>query len=271
MSKNYLIPVALHTRGQDRQRAATTQELLAGSQQLHPTYGPGQNTPQDLAALRATRMLGQLGRTAIYSGSAYIDNVFETLIDHDAMPANGIPGAAQPRRTTGRVPKRGAKAAAIRRAKRSISQVTPFRAEVPFADALRVAAQHDDRDYVPPLLTAYILSKPRLSGATLDAYCSVLSQQAPATQLQAVAILVREGYYFAAVKIVYGDAELLRATLDEMKLIVSQHMDETQWQAALEAWNWKVCVCVCVCVCLCGQIMSQCLTRYVCICACAHA
>ncbi len=262
VSKTWLQPVQLHTRSRDRQHTATTQELMAGQLQLHPTYGPGQNSPSDLAALRATRMINTLGRTAIYSNSPYVENVFETLVQHGSVPyvavaapaggsqqqqqggqtgstAGGSTGA-EPRRVQGRVPRLGSKAAAVRRAKRLLSQVTPFRPEVPFADAVRVAALQHDRTAVPALLDAYILSKPKLSGAQLEFYSQVLAQQSAATQLQAVALLVQQGYYMTAVKVVYADPELLKATLEEMRLIVGAHMDEEQWQAAELAWNWQV-------------------------------
>lgn len=56
------------------------------------------------------------------------------------------PGTDEPRRFSGRIPRSGAKAAAVRRAKRLFSQTTPFRPEVPFADAARVAALQKVRE-----------------------------------------------------------------------------------------------------------------------------
>ena len=128
----------------------------------------GQNSPKELAALRTTRTLQNLGRAAIYSSSPYIDSAIETLIPPESLgptsPAaaaamytmmapttsapNGISSSslagvimssiAEGRPLFGRLPKRGSKASAMQRARRAVSAGAPFRSEVPFADAVRI-------------------------------------------------------------------------------------------------------------------------------------
>lgn len=48
--------------------------------QLSPHYGPGQNSPKELATLRVTRELHNLGRAAIFSSSPYVETAIESLI-----------------------------------------------------------------------------------------------------------------------------------------------------------------------------------------------
>lgn len=231
--------------------------------------------PQDLAALRTTKLIQSLGRQAIYSNNPYVDTAFESLVYGGGSIATQamLPNlAAEPRRTSGRVPRPGAKAAAIRRAKRLVSQHAPFKPQVPFEDAVRACGSARDRGAIPALLDAYIISQPQLSGAKLEMYSEVLAAQPPTVQLQAVALLIQHGFHFAAVKVVYGDRELLRATLEEMKMIVVQHLNEQDAQVAVETWNWKVRVCArarsCTCRChratghLCGRSLEMLLCHH---------
>lgn len=199
--------------------------------QLHPTYGPGQNSPTDLANWRATHMLQGLGRTALFSNSPYVNNALETIVTH----GGGSPDSPPKRR--GKVRSLGSKQAAIRRAQMALSSTTPFLPQVPFADALRVACMYNDRSAVPPLIDAYILSRPRLPVDILDSYTQVLAVQLPATQLQAVQILVQNGYYFTAIKSIFEDKQALQATLEEIELIITQQLINPETGDAV--WNWK--------------------------------
>lgn len=178
--------------------------------QLSPHYGPGQNTPKELAALRTTRTLHNLGRTAIFSNNPYVDAAIETLIPggpaamHHPLMAMAVPapqsapaaGAMQmgsslgglsginPLLLFGRPPRRTSHAAAMQRTKRIISAGAPFRSEVPFADAVRVCNLAGDKTAMPALLHAYVFSKPGLGLAKLEYYADVLALQPPLIQLQ---------------------------------------------------------------------------------------
>ena len=55
-------------------------------------------------------------------------------------------------------------------------------------------------------------------------------------QLQAAALLMQQGLYFTAIKAVHYDFELLRATLEEMRLVVMQNMDDDNWELAAQTW-----------------------------------
>eukprot|EP00195_Chlamydomonas_chlamydogama_P007469 CAMPEP_0202904192 /NCGR_PEP_ID=MMETSP1392-20130828/28276_1 /ASSEMBLY_ACC=CAM_ASM_000868 /TAXON_ID=225041 /ORGANISM="Chlamydomonas chlamydogama, Strain SAG 11-48b" /LENGTH=409 /DNA_ID=CAMNT_0049591711 /DNA_START=191 /DNA_END=1417 /DNA_ORIENTATION=+ len=207
--------------------------------QLSPNYGPGQSTPKELAAMRTVRTLQNLGRTAIYSSSPYIDTALETLIPSPgASPYMLSPQAAE-RRLHGKLPRRGSKAAALRRAKRLVGENAAFKSEVPFADALRVCNLGGDKTAMPALLKAYIFDKPKLPPSKLEYYSEVLAMQPPVIQLQAVAQLLQNGYFFTAIKVVYNDYELLHATLEEMKLVVQQGVEESDWEVAALTWIWK--------------------------------
>lgn len=228
VSNDWLKPVSLGTRGPEAFKPLEEQKFLS------PTYGPGQSSPKELAALRTQRMIQTLGRTAIFSNSPYVDNAFETLAAVVGSPQSS--GGSL--RRSGKLPRKGAKAAAINRAKRLVSQSAPFKPEVPFPDAVRVCNLQHDKSAMPALLKAYVFSKPKLPESKLEGYAEVLGVQPPGIQLQAVALLLQQGYYFTAVKIVYADHELLRATLEEMSLIVSQGLEE-DIDVAARMWNWK--------------------------------
>ncbi|KAJ9522970.1 hypothetical protein QJQ45_023774 [Haematococcus lacustris] len=241
VANSWLQPVALKTRSPD---GSTSISMESSYEQLHPTYMPGQSSPSELTALRTTRILQSLGRTAIFSKSPYVDTVFETLVQHvpsqlQLSSSTGPSITAEPRRTGGRLPRAGAKAAAVRRAKHLVSKSTPFRVEVPFQDALRVAIVHNDRTALPSLLAAYVFSQPRLPVSKLELYSDVLAQQEPQVQLLAAAQLLQQGYYFTAIRIVYADTELLKATLEELQLLVTQHMEESDPKVAAVTWGWQ--------------------------------
>ena len=173
--------------------------------QLSPHYGPGQNTPKELAALRTTRTLHNLGRTAIFSNNPYVEAAIETLLPSAgpggpaAMhPLMAVPmpqsagtmqmssslGGSGPLLLFGRPPRRTSHAAAMQRTKRIISAGAPFRSEVPFADAVRVCNLAGDKTAMPALLHAYVFSKPGLGLAKLEYYADVLALQPPLIQLQ---------------------------------------------------------------------------------------
>jgi hypothetical protein len=163
----------------------------------------------------------------------------------EALAEHGIPAgatdmpAAPPRRTIGKL-NATCRSAAVQRARRLLSHTTPFKQQVPFADAVRVAASSMDESWIAPLMRAYLVDAPDLTGAQLEQYCQVLAQQPAAIQLQAVSIMVQSGFYFAPVKVVFADPELLKATLEEIQLITQPLEGEEQWQVALAAWAWKV-------------------------------
>ena len=77
------------------------------------------------------------------------------------------------RRLNGKLPRHGAKAAALKRAKRLVGRGAEFKPEVPFADAMRVCNLENDKTAMPSLLHAYIFSKPRLPLAKLEYYAGV--------------------------------------------------------------------------------------------------
>ncbi|GFH33583.1 WW domain-containing protein, partial [Haematococcus lacustris] len=70
VANSWLQPVALKTRSPD---GSTSISMESSYEQLHPTYMPGQSSPSELTALRTTRILQSLGRTAIFSKSPYVD------------------------------------------------------------------------------------------------------------------------------------------------------------------------------------------------------
>ena len=63
----------------------------------------------------------------------------------------------------------------------------------------------------------------------------------PRISFQAAAQLLQEGFFFAAVKVVYSDLELLKATLEEMQLLVDQGAAEekTSPEVAARTWAWR--------------------------------
>ncbi|GAX73543.1 hypothetical protein CEUSTIGMA_g994.t1 [Chlamydomonas eustigma] len=216
--------------------------------QLSPHYGPGQNSPKELTSLRITRTLHHLGRAAIYSSSPYVQSALESLIPGSAVmqaplmspPTTSLTHGNLPERPLlGRLPRRGSKAAAMRRARRLVSAGAPFLPEVPFVDAVRVCNLAHDKSAMPALLKAYIFSQPNLSLNKLEFYADVLAIQPPLIQLQAAAQLLQEGYFFTAIKVVYSDLELLKATLEEMKLLVEVGTKEGDWEVAALTWGWK--------------------------------
>lgn len=48
-----------------------------------------------------------------------------------------------------------------------------------------------------------------------------------------MAQLLQAGFFFSAVKVVYTDPELLKATLEEMQLLVSQGKDDPDWEVGV--------------------------------------
>jgi hypothetical protein len=150
--------------------------------QLSPHYGPGQNSPKQLAQLRTTRTLQTLGKAAIYSDNPYVESALETLLPGTGpmSPTTSVERLGR----SGRLPRKGAKNAAMCRARRVISQGMPFLPEVPFADAVRVCNLAEDRSAMPQLLQTYILKKQRLPLAKLEYYTEVLTVQPPLIQLQ---------------------------------------------------------------------------------------
>ena len=60
----------------------------------------------------------------------------------------------------------------------------------------------------------------------------VLSPRSPIPDVpvQCVAQLLQFGYFFTSVKVVYSDHELLKATLEEMRLMVQQGKDDPDWE-----------------------------------------
>lgn len=166
--------------------AAIHYNTLRDFVQLSPHYGPGQNTPKQLACLRTTKSLQHLGRTAIFSQNPYVDSALETLLHAQVSALGAMPCSTShsDRRLTGRLPRKGAKAAAMQRARMLVSVGASFRTEVPFADAVRVCNVAGDRTAMPGLLGAYIFSKPKLPLSKLEYYMDVLSMQPPLVQLQ---------------------------------------------------------------------------------------
>ncbi|KAG1656439.1 hypothetical protein FOA52_006981 [Chlamydomonas sp. UWO 241] len=161
--------------------------------QLSPHYGPGQNSPKALSNMRTTAKLQGLGRVAIYSSNPYIESALESLVPESEVvppsPTAIMHAIATNRRLPHRLPRKGAKSAALHRARRRVARGTEFRTEVPFADA-------------------------------------------------AVAQLLQHGYYLCAIKVVYNDFDLLRATLEEMKLLLEQNLEGEDWEVTAHTWLW---------------------------------
>eukprot|EP00198_Chlamydomonas_reinhardtii_P008648 XP_001697985.1 predicted protein [Chlamydomonas reinhardtii] len=206
VANSYLLPVlrsSSATAGPGSPHTAT-----AGGGSFHEAQQWNANmSPKALTALRTTRMLQSLGQKVIFSNDPYVNSAFESLL------------------TT-----KGSKAAALKRAKRLVGAgAAPAVSEVPFSDALRVCDLERDKSALPTLLRAYIFNKHRVIVPKLEEYCDALGRQRPAPMLQAAALLMQHGYFFAAIK----------ATLSEMEGLVAQHMATGDWDTAAALWNWK--------------------------------
>ncbi|KAG2432380.1 hypothetical protein HYH02_012952 [Chlamydomonas schloesseri] len=248
VANSYLLPVlrsssaSAGTGGTGLLHTAT-----ASSGGFHETQQWSANmSPKALTALRTTRMLQSLGQKVIFSNDPYVNSAFESLL---TTKVSGVPSDIAPelaeliaRRAPpgGRLRPRGSKAAALKRAKRLVGAgALPAASEVPFSDALRVCDLERDKSALPTLLRAYIFNKARVIVPKLEEYCDSLGRQRPAPMLQAAALLMQHGYFFAAIKVVYSNFEALQATLSEMESLVSQHMATEDWDTAAALWNWK--------------------------------
>ncbi|KAG2439630.1 hypothetical protein HXX76_004982 [Chlamydomonas incerta] len=245
VSNSYLLPVlrsSSATAGPGSPHTAT-----AGGGGFHEAQQWNANmSPKALTALRTTRMLQSLGQKVIFSNDPYVNSAFESLL---TTKVSGVPSDIAPelaeliaRRAPpgGRLRPKGSKAAALKRAKRLVGAgAVPAASEVPFSDALRVCDLERDKSALPTLLRAYIFNKPRVIVPKLEEYCDALGRQRPAPMLQAAALLMQHGYFFAAIKVVYSNFEALQATLSEMESLVSQHMATEDWDTAAALWNWK--------------------------------
>jgi hypothetical protein len=215
---------------------------VAGGGSYHETINL---SPKAITALRTTRMLQSLGQKVIFSNDPYVNSAFESLI---TTRVQGVPPDLAPDLTElisrkppgGRLRPKGSKAAALQRAKRLVGAgAAPAASEVPVIDALRVCDLERDRGALPALLRAYVFNKPRVVVAKLEEYCDAMGRLRPAPMLQAAALLMQAGYYFAAIKVVYSNFEALQATLTELETLISQHMDSGDWETAAAMWNWK--------------------------------
>lgn len=97
-------------------------------------------TPKAISQYKTAKMLQSIGQKAIFSNNPYVDTAVETLI-HKGPGASNSPGegppppeqeySSSPRRpVAGKLPRKGAKAAAMKRAKRLVGAGAAFTPEV---------------------------------------------------------------------------------------------------------------------------------------------
>jgi hypothetical protein len=225
-----LTPVILHRGDSDDLRPTSRGQsyTTGGDSSLMTTTG----NPKQLAAMRTTKALQDLGRAAIYSSSPYISSAIMTLMPPPPSPSS-----------TDRSSAGQSQAMALRRARRHLSQGAKFRPEVPFEDAMRVCdvvrEGGEDRTAIPALLQTYFFEPHNILSSKLERYIEVMSQQPPLVQLQAAALLLQKGFYLTAIKIVYSDFEMLHATLEEMRLAVEAGRHELEEEAFAAIWHWR--------------------------------
>ncbi|GIL67073.1 hypothetical protein Vafri_20509 [Volvox africanus] len=239
----YLLPV-LSSRGggPGTLNGGASHTAIAGAGSYYETINL---SPKAITALRTTKMLQSLGQKVIFSNDPYVNSAFESLI---TTRVSGVPPDLAPDLTElisrkppgGRLRPKGSKAAALKRAKRLVGAgAVPVASEVPFVDALRVCDLERDKSALPALLRAYVFNKARVVVPKLEEYCEAMGRLRPSPMLQAAALLMQAGYFFAAIKVVYSNFDALQATLTELETLISQHMDSGDWDTAAALWNWK--------------------------------
>lgn len=204
VSNAYFMPV-LSSKGSGSLDAARAAGISVSV--FHDPAHHGNLSPKALTTMRTTRMLQSLGQKVIFSNDPYVTSAFESLIT--SRVDSGGPAPTRPelaelmarKPPSGRLRAHGSKAAALKRAKRLVGMGANVTAEVPFADALRVCDLERDRSALPALLRAYVFNKPRIIIPKLEEYCEVLSKQKPRPKLQATALLMQQGFFFAAIKV----------------------------------------------------------------------
>ncbi|KXZ45827.1 hypothetical protein GPECTOR_50g621 [Gonium pectorale] len=239
----YLLPVLTRgSAGGSSLSASGSHTAIASGGSFHE---PLNLSPKALTAMRTTRMLQSLGQKVIFSNDPYVNSAFESLL---TTRVTGVPPDLAPdlaelisrKPPGGRLRPKGSKAAALRRAKRLVGAgAMPVASEVPFVDALRVCDLERDRGALPALLRHYVFSRARVVVPRLEEYCEAMGRLRPAPMLQAAALLMQQGYFFAAIKVVYSNFEALQATLAEMEALIAQHMDTGDWDTASALWHWK--------------------------------
>ncbi len=163
-------------------------------------------SPKALTAMRTTRALKSLGQKVIFSNDPYVNSAVESLLTTrvQGLPPDIAPELAElisRKPPSGRLRPKGSKARALERAKRMIGASAAPNAEVPFYDSVRVCDLERDRQAMPALLKAYVFNKQRVPVTKLEEYCEVLAKLRPAPMLQAAALLMQAGYFFAAIKV----------------------------------------------------------------------
>ncbi|GLI61527.1 hypothetical protein VaNZ11_003909 [Volvox africanus] len=243
VSNAYLLPV-LSSRGGGAGTlyGGASHTAIAGAGSYYETINL---SPKAITAMRTTKMLQSLGQKVIFSNDPYVNSAFESLI---TTRVSGVPPDLAPDLTElisrkppgGRLRPKGSKAAALKRAKRLVGAgAVPVASEVPFVDALRVCDLERDKGALPALLRAYVFNKARVVVPKLEEYCEAMGRLRPSPMLQAAALLMQAGYFFAAIKVVYSNFDALQATLTELETLISQHMDSGDWDTAAALWNWK--------------------------------
>lgn len=207
VSSAYLQPVLSRTGGYGASHTA----LATGGAYHDPLASSpsaiSQNlSPKALTAMRTTRALKSLGQKVIFSNDPYVNSAVESLLTTrvQGLPPDIAPELAEliaRKPPSGRLRPKGSKARALERAKRMIGASAAPSAEVPFYDSVRVCDLERDRQAMPALLKAYIFNKQRVPVTKLEEYCEVLGKLRPAPMLQAAALLMQAGYFFAAIKV----------------------------------------------------------------------
>ncbi|GIL92224.1 hypothetical protein Vretimale_18473 [Volvox reticuliferus] len=242
VSNSYLLPVLSRGGGAGTLYGGASHTAIAGAGSYHETINL---SPKAITALRTTKMLQSLGQKVIFSNDPYVNSAFESLI---TTRVSGVPPDLAPdlaelisrKPPGGRLRPKGSKAAALKRAKRLVGAgAVPVASEVPFVDALRVCDLERDKSALPALLRAYVFNKARVVVPKLEEYCEAMGRLRPSPMLQAAALLMQAGYFFAAIKVVYSNFDALQATLTELEVLISQHMDSGDWDTAAALWNWK--------------------------------
>lgn len=166
----YLAPIAA------RRGIASPRDAFLQGPQARGGYNPSvfhENlTPKVITQYKTAKMLQQIGQKAVLSNNPYVDTAMETLIQKG-------PGAEQSeempmrRPMGGKLPRKGAKAAAMKRAKRLVGAGAAFSPEVPLEDALRAANIETDRAALHALLKVCQALTPDASKSGANSHPSI--------------------------------------------------------------------------------------------------